>query len=119
MTYTKQTFVDYNTCCNTSWDTTKCMMNEPTLPPSYAPTLSPSTARPTPLTTCPPPYDVNEQYSPGSQVEVNYVIYQCLPIQKVYFATKTRFNHPMMIPDQMIRLLLQVILNYGKMHGNE
>jgi len=94
MTYRKQTFVDYNTCCNTSWDTTKCMMNEPTLPPSYAPTLSPTTSRPTPLATCPPPYNVNEQYSPGSQVEVNYVIYQCLPYPESIFCNQDKFQPP-------------------------
>ena len=96
MSYTKHTFPQYEKCCQTSWDVTKCLLEKPTESPSSNPTVSPSTTWPTVMTTCPMTYDSSgmTQYTTGSVVEVNNVIYKCKEYPASVFCNQEKFQPP-------------------------
>ena len=83
MTYTRQTFRDYDKCCQqsvSSWQEEfleACLAARPSLTPTLSPSYRPSTPWPTEVWICPDAYDTSTVYASGSLVEVNQVVYKC------------------------------------------
>ena len=96
MPYEKETFLDYDQCCKQpkSWNQENCLAARPSEAPTTNPTVTPPTAWPTTTSTCPKSYDSSMQYKSGSEVEVNQVIYRCLPGTASIFCNQATFQPP-------------------------
>lgn len=98
--YVTVTFEDYDKCCKSGWDEGKCLLGRPTLPPTYTPSLSPSTPWPTESPDCPDKFDSSGAitYDRGSEVHINQVIYRCKRNQNAVFCNQKKFEPPWVDP---------------------